>query len=104
MIQDSIPTLQGLSQVEAARRLQTDGFNELASAKPRSPLLIALDVVREPMFLLLLICAIVYLFLGDKEEALMLMSAVFVIGARNPVHAASAARIDCIDRFSPPRM
>ena len=79
MIKDSISTPLGLSQVAAALQLQTDGFNELASAKPRSPFAIALDVVREPMFVLLLACAVVYLFLGDREEALMLMSAVVVV-------------------------
>jgi len=70
---------QGLSEAEAALRLKTDGFNELPSARPRNLFIIALDVVREPMFLLLTSCAVIYLFLGDREEALMLASAVFVV-------------------------
>ena len=70
---------QGLSEAEAALRLKTEGYNELPSAKPRSPFAIALDVMREPMFLLLVACAVIYLFLGDKQEALMLVSAVFVV-------------------------
>ncbi len=70
---------QGLSEAEAALRLKTEGYNELPSAKPRSPFAIALDVVREPMFLLLVACAVIYLFLGDREEALMLASAVLVV-------------------------
>src|SRR5689334_2414896 len=76
---DAVPESRGLTQVEAARRLQRDGFNELASAKPRSVFAIAMGVVREPMFLLLVACAVIYLFLGDKEEAMMLASAVFVV-------------------------
>ena len=70
---------KGLSEAEATLRLKKDGYNELPSTKPRSPLAIALDVVREPMFLLLVACAVIYLFLGDKEEALMLSGAVFVV-------------------------
>lgn len=79
MIQDGVPETSGLSHPEAAIRLQQYGFNELNSAKPRSLFAIALDVAREPMFLLLVACAVIYLFLGDREEALMLASAVFVV-------------------------
>ncbi|MDO8688907.1 MAG: cation-transporting P-type ATPase, partial [Dehalococcoidia bacterium] len=45
--------MTGLSEAEATRRLQVEGFNEIPSAKKRDILLIAVDVVREPMFLLL---------------------------------------------------
>ena len=48
------PTLSaGLTENEAAERLASEGYNDLPSAKPRSILAIALGVVREPMFLLL---------------------------------------------------
>ena len=39
---------------------------------------IAFSVVREPMFLLLVACGTLYYFLGDKEEAAMLLG--FVLG------------------------
>ncbi len=55
------------------------GYNELPSAKPRSVLAIALGVAREPMFLLLLAGGLVYLLLGDLQEALMLMFFVLVV-------------------------
>ncbi len=74
-----IGNLRGLSEQEAQSRLQLEGPNELPSAKKRSTLVIALDVIREPMFLLLVACGVVYLLLGDKEEALMLMGFVVVV-------------------------
>jgi magnesium-transporting ATPase (P-type) len=43
----------GLTQVEASRRLLADGPNALAPALRRTPLRIALEVAREPMFQLL---------------------------------------------------
>ncbi len=55
------------------------GYNELPSAKPRSVFAIALEVSREPMFLLLVAGGLVYLLLGDLQEALMLMGFVFVV-------------------------
>ena len=69
----------GLSASEAARRLRTDGPNELPSSKARSIWAIAWGVIKEPIFLLLVACGGIYLFLGDKQEALMLLGFVFVV-------------------------
>jgi Ca2+-transporting ATPase len=74
-----IDATTGLSEHEAAQRLRRDGPNELPSSSKRSFLAIVYEVVREPMFLLLVACGILYLFLGDKEEAFLLLGFVFVI-------------------------
>ena len=66
------PTLQGLSQVEAASRLAGLGPNELPSSSGRGVLGITLETTREPMFLLLLGAAGLYLVLGDIGEGLFL--------------------------------
>jgi P-type Ca2+ transporter type 2C len=71
--------LNGLSEAVAAERLKVEGYNELPSSKRRSTIAIALEVVREPMFLLLVACGAIYLVLGDKEEALMLLGFVVVV-------------------------
>ena len=60
-------------------RLARDGYNELPSAKPRSLWAIAWEVVREPMFLLLIGASAIYLVLGDIREALVLFASVFVV-------------------------
>lgn len=72
-------SIQGLSQQEAATRLERDGYNELPSSKKRSTAAIALSLMREPMLLLLVACGAAYLLLGDREEALMLLGFVFVV-------------------------
>ncbi len=72
-------SLSGLSDHEAALRLARDGFNELPSTKKRGFFTIARDVAREPMFLLLVACGLIYLVLGDLREALMLLGFVFVV-------------------------
>jgi len=71
--------ITGLSEAQAVRRLKAEGYNDLPSAKKRNILDIAWEVVREPMFLLLVACGILYLILGDKEEAFMLMGFVFIV-------------------------
>ena len=74
-----IKMLRGLSETEAASRLKAEGYNELPQSKPRSIFAIALEVVKEPMFLLLVACGVIYLVLGDFQESLMLMGFVFVV-------------------------
>jgi Ca2+-transporting ATPase len=71
----------GLTEAEVQERLEKDGPNELPTARKRRIWQILLDVVREPMFLLLIACGVLYLILGDLEEALMLLGFVFVVMA-----------------------
>src|SRR5512133_3362709 len=69
----------GLNSKEALSRLASDGYNELPSAKSRNVWAIAWDVVREPMFLLLIGASAIYLILGDLRESLVLFASVFVV-------------------------
>lgn len=70
---------QGLTEEEVIERRVRDGYNELPIAHRDGLLSILFGVTREPMFLLLLACGLLYLMLGDLEEALMLLGFVFVV-------------------------
>ncbi len=74
-----IASLTGLSETEAGQRLQKEGYNELPAGRKRSMFSIAFEIVREPMFLLLVACGLIYLILGDIREALMLLGFVIVV-------------------------
>ena len=69
----------GLTESEAARRFAEEGPNELPSSVRRGVLDIALEVIREPMFLMLVACGTLYLFLGEPADAAMLLGFVFVV-------------------------
>ncbi|HWR01877.1 MAG TPA: cation-translocating P-type ATPase [Chlorobaculum sp.] len=69
----------GLGADEVQKRLERDGWNELPSGRRRSFFVILFDVVREPMFLMLIACGLIYLLLGSISDALMLMGFVVVI-------------------------
>jgi Ca2+-transporting ATPase len=69
-------TIRGLSEAEAAGRLKQEGYNELPASKKRSLWAIALEIAREPIFLLLVGCGVIYLLLGDAQEALILLGIV----------------------------
>ena len=68
----------GLSKAEAMQRLAADGPNALPGGRRRTLLSIALETVREPMFLLLLAAGTLYLLFGDLQEGLTLFGFVLV--------------------------
>jgi Ca2+-transporting ATPase len=73
---DAAPAEAGLSSAEAVLRLSRDGPNALPAARSRNLLAIAWQAAREPMFMLLLGCAVLYLLLGDVREGLLMFSLV----------------------------
>jgi len=70
---DEAADAAGLSAGAAAARLRADGYNELPAADRRGVLRILVEVVRQPMFALLIGGGIVYLLLGDRIQALLLL-------------------------------
>jgi Ca2+-transporting ATPase len=95
---------QGLTTAEVQQRLKADGPNELPSARKRGWLRILLGIFKEPMFLLLLACGTLYLILGDREEALMLLGFVFVvIGITYFQEKRSENALDALRDLSSPR-
>jgi P-type Ca2+ transporter type 2C len=69
----SVPSMTGLTEFDAQSRLRTEGHNELPRQDRRTPLRIMIEVVREPMLILLLTGGLVYLVFGDLKEALILL-------------------------------
>lgn len=70
---------KGLSSGEVLHRIKTVGYNELKAHGSKSILQIILEVVKEPMFVLLLCCGALYMFLGDYTEGIILLCWVLVI-------------------------
>ena len=70
---------QGLPTAQAQQRLQSDGYNDLPSSKPRPWWAMAWKIISEPMFLLLISCGGIYLLLGSVPDALILLASVFII-------------------------
>ena len=93
-----------LSEAEAAERLALEGYNELPSSARRSLFSLAFGVVREPMFVLLVACGVVYLVLGDVQEALMLLGFVFfVMGLTLYQERKTEHALDALRDLSSPR-
>jgi Ca2+-transporting ATPase len=72
-------SLRGLSANEAAQRFAIDGPNELPTARPRTLLQQARDVLREPMLLLLVGAGVVYFLLAEPLDGVILTLFVLVV-------------------------
>ena len=94
----------GLTAEEAARRLSAEGPNSLPDASRRGVAAIALEVVREPMFLLLVAAASIYIVLGDVREALVLLASIAVVMTITIVQERKSERaLETLRDLSSPR-
>jgi len=69
----------GLSEKEVAIALEKFGYNELLKSKKYNFFKILFEIIKDPMFVLLILGGLLYLALGDKQEAIMLLAFVFLI-------------------------
>jgi P-type Ca2+ transporter type 2C len=69
----------GISEREATALLEQFGYNEIPSGERRSFIRAAWEVVREPMILMLLAAGTIYLLLGNRREAIVLLFSVLVV-------------------------
>lgn len=79
MTELSVQTPTDLTPTQAADRLREEGPNELGQSQRRTLRDIALEVLREPMFGLLLGAGAIYLAMGNAREALILLGFVVII-------------------------
>lgn len=73
--------MTGLTALEASRRLAAHGPNELPTQQRRGGWVRVVEVLREPMFALLILGALLYLTVGEVADGVLLLVCVaFVIG------------------------
>ncbi len=95
---------QGLSAREVQERLKQHGYNELPVSGKRKLWKLLWDVVSEPMFLLLVACAVLYLVLGDLQEALVLSASVVIVMAIELVQERKTEHaLEALKNLSSPR-
>ncbi len=97
-------SVDGLTTAEAVLRLASTGYNELTPPHSRRLWHIAAEVLREPMFLLLLSAGVIYLALGSVDDALMLLGFVVLIIAMTVFQAQKSERVlEALRDLSSPR-
>ena len=76
---NNISGVTGLSEKEASTDLRLRVYRTHPRHRKHTLISFALSVLREPMLLLLIASGIIYMILGDIQEAFMLLGFVFVI-------------------------
>jgi P-type Ca2+ transporter type 2C len=98
------PEMRGLTEQQAAERLQAAGYNELSSTHPRGHLALVREVLSEPMLFILVATGIVYLILGDIGEAIALLIAIFlIIGIEIRQERKTERTLEALRNLSSPR-
>jgi Ca2+-transporting ATPase len=99
-----VNTLTGLTSNIAQEKIEQEGYNELPTAKKRGILQIALSIIKEPIFFLLLASGSIYFFLGDITEGIVLLSFVFVVmGITVFQERKTENALDALKNLSSPR-
>jgi Ca2+-transporting ATPase len=99
-----IESVNGLSNADAAEKIRTEGYNELPESEKHGIFGIILEIIKEPMFILLVASGLIYFVLGDVTEGIMLMSFVFVIIGITVYQEQKTERaLDALRNLSSPR-
>ncbi|ATG90123.1 cation-translocating P-type ATPase [Methylomonas koyamae] len=94
----------GLTSALAAQRIKQDGYNELPSPDRRGFARIAFEVVRQPMFALLIGGGVVYLLLGSRMEAVfLLLFACLSVGITIVQESRSERVLEALRNLASPR-
>ena len=95
---------QGLSDEEAKARLERYGPNRIHEPRQRTLMQIGRDTLREPMFLLLVVAAGLYLLVGDLAEGIFLsVGALLSLGLVIVQEARSEHALQALNALAEPQ-
>ncbi|KIA88803.1 cation-translocating P-type ATPase [Kaistella jeonii] len=95
--------LKGLTDAEVKRSQEKFGYNQLKVSEKSSWLKLLFDIFREPMLILLIIIAVIYLVVGNYGEALfMLLAIVLVSGISFYQDNRSKKALEALEKLNEP--
>jgi len=94
----------GLNDAQVLENQTQNGFNELPATKSNSFFHLALSILKEPMFLLLVVCASLYMAVGDIQEGIMLLGFVlFIMGIEFYQERKTGKALEALREMSSPK-
>lgn len=73
--------LKGLTNSEVAASMKQYGYNQLAPVRKSSWLSLLIDIVKEPMLILLIVISLIYVIVGEYGEAAFMFAAIVAVSA-----------------------
>lgn len=96
-------TEEGLTQAEAQKRLEKDGYNEIESKENDPIWKLFLVTFKDPMVIVLIIAAAVQLLLGEVAESLIIFLVLLINGVISVVQTRKAeSSLDALREMSAP--
>jgi len=103
-MKDSSKTITGLSNLEVLESAKRNGTNSVEHAKKNHFLTSLLDIIKEPMFLLLFTATSIYFITGDYADGIfMAFAIVFVIAISVYQESRSRNAIEALKKLSQPK-
>ncbi len=94
----------GLNDAQVLEKQTQNGFNELPATKSNSFFHLALSILKEPMFMLLVVCASLYMAVGDIQEGIMLLGFVlFIMGIEFYQERKTGKALEALREMSSPK-
>lgn len=94
----------GLTDAQVQEKQVQNGFNELPATKSNGFFRLALGILKEPMFMLLVICATLYMAVGDIQEGIMLLGFVlFIMGIEFYQERKTGKALEALREMSSPK-
>lgn len=97
--------VQGLSENDIPFLQQQYGKNRFQLEKPRHLLHILADIIREPMFILLMIACVIYFMLGQPTEGIIMLLAICFVSAISLYQDVRSTRaLQALKQFTEPEV
>ncbi|HEX6427042.1 MAG TPA: HAD-IC family P-type ATPase, partial [Niastella sp.] len=101
----TIEKIKGLSETDIPFLLQQYGKNSFQLEKPRHLIHILADIIKEPMFILLMIACVIYFILGQPTEGIMMLVAICFVSAISLYQDARSTRaLQALKQFTEPEV
>lgn len=98
-------SLQGLSTEDVPSLQKQFGRNIFYAEPPRRFYHILIEIVKEPMFILLIVAATLYFILGEAEEGIMMLAATALVAAISVYQdVKSGNAIKALQQFTQPQV
>lgn len=93
----------GLSLIEAKKRLETNGPNQLAEQKMKTPFRMFLDQLNDPMIYILMAAALISLFLKEFSDAVIILVVILINAIVGLIQEGKAQKaLDALKKLGAP--
>jgi Ca2+-transporting ATPase len=94
----------GLTSDEVRKKQAKEGWNELQETDKKNIWKIIIEVIREPMFILLIACGTLYMIIGDYLEGIMMLAMIIIIiGITIFQHRKTEKALEALKMLASPR-